>query len=732
SLPVKSANARKVEAHHRTLNKKNRVDSNLLVKHSVSVSKLNNVCAACNKSLSDTSVNVKPHQTKRFKHQPKKEWKPIKRVWKPISKPVTKSKPQWQPTGRHFSLFEKQQVVQIVLWYLDLGCSRHMTGDRARLINFEEKFIGTVHFGNDEYAAIVGYGDYKLGDTIISRVYYVEGLKHNLFSVRQFCDGGLEVAFRQHSCHIRNYDMMDLLKGSRSTNLYSISLEMICCQLLQFLAYKSLFNEVMVIGIVGFVSSEFGTLNELVEKFSQWFNSCCNIQRPLLYHLVASSLFLWAEAVATACYTLNRSLVHTLHGKTYYELLKGKKPNLQYFRVFGSLCYPTNDYDDVGKLKAKADIVQARLLNQMTSVTNSTELELTALQSGRSRSELVKDPEPPSVPPTKKQVDDLFQWFDDDEVVPIPPVVPITPVIVPAAPAPENANGSPSTTVISEGAPAEAGIDFGGNPLLLVARLDAFRLFIAHASASQNMIGFVDPEILACVRPSQGLQGAVSILLVPPDKQANIFYCASRPDIVFAVCMCARYQAKPTEMHLTAIKRIFRYLKGTITWFVFRRDLRALKLKALQMRIIQFPRERFATLLPLLGVKQMSPETLKELLDESVSESHGRTVADSIADMILWNAEERDVVPPGCSIRTVIIDPHRNRGYVTEPERIDKEGNVYRFQEYHTSDEEEEEEEEMSEHPPYNKYGFVVYLSSVVSTARDELKFMRMFRLVLE
>ncbi|GJY50729.1 retrovirus-related pol polyprotein from transposon TNT 1-94 [Tanacetum coccineum] len=160
----------------------------------------------------------------------------------------------------------------------------------------------------------------------------------------------------------------------------------------------------------------------------------------------------WFESVAPSVYNLNRSLVHTLHGKTYYELLKGKKPNLQYFRVFGSLCYPTNDYDDVGKLKAKADIGLAP--QQMTSVPNSTELELTALQSGRSRSALVKDPEPPSVPPTKKQVDDLFQWFDDDEVVPIPPVVPITPVNVPAAPAPENANGSPSTTVISEGAPA--------------------------------------------------------------------------------------------------------------------------------------------------------------------------------------------------------------------------------------------------------------------------------------
>ncbi|GJS42660.1 hypothetical protein Tco_0567703 [Tanacetum coccineum] len=125
SLPVKSANARRVEAHHRTLNKKNRVDSNLLVKHSVSVSKLNNVCAACNKSLvfanhtdclvmCDGSVNVKPHQTKRFKRQPKKEWKPIKRVWQPISKPVANSKPQWKPTGRHFSLFEKYPLTRIM------------------------------------------------------------------------------------------------------------------------------------------------------------------------------------------------------------------------------------------------------------------------------------------------------------------------------------------------------------------------------------------------------------------------------------------------------------------------------------------------------------------------------------------------------------------------------------------------------------------------------------------
>nr|GFD18349.1 integrase, catalytic region, zinc finger, CCHC-type, peptidase aspartic, catalytic [Tanacetum cinerariifolium] len=67
-------------------------------------------------------------------------------------------------------------------------------------------------------------------------------------------------------------------------------------------------------------------------------------------------MLLWAEVVATACYTLNRSLVHTLHGKTYYELIKAKKPNVTYFRVFGSLCFPTNDSDDLDKLTAKADI----------------------------------------------------------------------------------------------------------------------------------------------------------------------------------------------------------------------------------------------------------------------------------------------------------------------------------------------------------------------------------------
>ncbi|GJZ59112.1 retrovirus-related pol polyprotein from transposon TNT 1-94 [Tanacetum coccineum] len=68
-------------------------------------------------------------------------------------------------------------------------------------------------------------------------------------------------------------------------------------------------------------------------------------------------LFLWAKAVATACYTQNRSILRRRHGKISYELLQDRKPDLSYLHVFGALCYPNNDSEDLGKLKAKADIV---------------------------------------------------------------------------------------------------------------------------------------------------------------------------------------------------------------------------------------------------------------------------------------------------------------------------------------------------------------------------------------
>ncbi|GKD72966.1 retrovirus-related pol polyprotein from transposon TNT 1-94 [Tanacetum coccineum] len=100
-----------------------------------------------------------------------------------------------------------------------------MMGQRDKLINFVSKFIGTVRFGNDHFAAIMGYEDLQIRNILISRVYYVEGLGHNLFSVGQFCDSDLEVAFRKHTCFVRNLEGVDLLSGSRGSNLYTISME---------------------------------------------------------------------------------------------------------------------------------------------------------------------------------------------------------------------------------------------------------------------------------------------------------------------------------------------------------------------------------------------------------------------------------------------------------------------------------------------------------------------------
>ncbi|GKB25297.1 hypothetical protein Tco_0864698, partial [Tanacetum coccineum] len=118
----------------------------------------------------------------------------------------------------------KTNVVQIVLYYLDFGCSKHMTEDRSQLTNFVNKFLGIGKFGNDHVAKILGYGDYQIGNVMISRVYYVEGLGHNLFSMGQFCDSNLDVVFRQHTCFIRNLEGVDLLNGSRGNNLYTLSL----------------------------------------------------------------------------------------------------------------------------------------------------------------------------------------------------------------------------------------------------------------------------------------------------------------------------------------------------------------------------------------------------------------------------------------------------------------------------------------------------------------------------
>ncbi|GJS14242.1 retrovirus-related pol polyprotein from transposon TNT 1-94 [Tanacetum coccineum] len=92
--------------------------------------------------------------------------------------------------------------------------------------------------------------------------------------------------------------------------------------------------------------------NGVVERQNR---TLVEVARTMLI-LAKAPLFLWAEAVATACYTQNRSIIRRRHKKTPYELLHDRKPDLSYLHVFGALCYPNNDSEDLGKLQAKSAI----------------------------------------------------------------------------------------------------------------------------------------------------------------------------------------------------------------------------------------------------------------------------------------------------------------------------------------------------------------------------------------
>ncbi|GKD88302.1 retrovirus-related pol polyprotein from transposon TNT 1-94 [Tanacetum coccineum] len=187
------------------LKTKNRVTKPVLnanVQHTVLNANSHLVCSSCNECLLDAIHDLCVSDYIYDMHaRPKSVKSKKKKIWKCTGKIFNTVGYRWIPTGRTFTINGnkcpltritpnskvplKKPVtttvdVQIVLWYLDSGCSKHMTGQRSQLINFFSKFLGTVRFGNDQIAKIMGYGDYQLGNVTISRVYYVEGLGHNL------------------------------------------------------------------------------------------------------------------------------------------------------------------------------------------------------------------------------------------------------------------------------------------------------------------------------------------------------------------------------------------------------------------------------------------------------------------------------------------------------------------------------------------------------------------------
>nr|GEX64549.1 integrase, catalytic region, zinc finger, CCHC-type, peptidase aspartic, catalytic [Tanacetum cinerariifolium] len=308
-------------------------------------------------------------------------------------------------------------VIQICLWCVDSGCSKHMTGNLKLLINFIWKFMGTVRFKNDHVAAILGFG--------------------------QFCDLDLEVAFRRNACFIRNLEGVDLLKGDWSTNLYTINLhtmasvspiclmarasstkswlwhqrlshlnfdiindlarndlasslpkfkyhkEYLCPSCEQgkskrashppklvpnsrqrlHLLHMDLCGPMRISSINGKRSKD--EAPEVIKTFLKRINVL--LQSPVIiirtdngtkfknhmlkeYFDTVGISHQMSSAIATACFTQNSSIIHRRFNKTPYELINSRKPDISFLHVFGAPCYPKNDHEDIGKLGAKGDI----------------------------------------------------------------------------------------------------------------------------------------------------------------------------------------------------------------------------------------------------------------------------------------------------------------------------------------------------------------------------------------
>ncbi|GJT59309.1 integrase, catalytic region, zinc finger, CCHC-type containing protein [Tanacetum coccineum] len=246
-----------------------------------------------------------------------------------------------------------------------------MTGNLSMLRNFIEKFIGIVRFGNDHFPVITRYGDYVQGNLMICHIYYVEGLRHNLFSVGQFCDGDLEVAFRSNTCYVRNLEDDDLLTGSRESNLYTISISELAASSPVCLMSK-VTSTISWLWHQRLSHLNFGTINQLTSKdlvhglpkFKYDKDHLCSAceQGKSKKASFPSQLVPRTKSKLELIYMdlygpmRNRSIIHTRYNKTPYELIRGRKPNVQYFHMFRSLCYPTNDCHDLGKIKPKADI----------------------------------------------------------------------------------------------------------------------------------------------------------------------------------------------------------------------------------------------------------------------------------------------------------------------------------------------------------------------------------------
>nr|GEV09718.1 hypothetical protein [Tanacetum cinerariifolium] len=377
-------------------------------------SNVNFVCATCGKCVLNEkhemcvlkSPNGVNSRTKMLIAVPISTREPKRTIKQSIAKPLRKivasESTNQKPRNTTRKLYE--HLVEIILFIADSGCSKHMTGNLKLLINFVEKFLGTVKFRNDQIAPILGYGDLVQGAVTIKRVYYVEGLNHKLFCVCQFCDADLEVAFRKSTCYIRDLRGNDLLTdhlcsscelGKAKRKSFQLKTIPSSKRRLQLL-HMDLCGPMRVASINGkkyvlvsvddysrytwtyFLRSKDETPEVLIDflrlvqrglhaqvrtvqtdKGTEFLNKTLHAYFAAkgINHQTAAKvlLFFWAEAIATTCFTQNRSLVIPRHEKTPYHIINDRKPSVKFFYIFGSSCYIVRDGENLNKMKKKGD-----------------------------------------------------------------------------------------------------------------------------------------------------------------------------------------------------------------------------------------------------------------------------------------------------------------------------------------------------------------------------------------
>nr|GEU83476.1 retrovirus-related Pol polyprotein from transposon TNT 1-94 [Tanacetum cinerariifolium] len=576
-----------------------------------------------------------------------------------------------------------QKLIEIVLFIVDSGCSKHMTGNLKLLINFVEKFLGTVKFGNDQIAPILGYGDLVQGAVTIKWVYYVEGLNHNLFNVAQFCDGDLEVAFWKSTCYIRDLKGNDLLTGSRGTNLYSITLQdknspnPICLMAkatssqawlwhrrhshLNFDTINLLSKNDIVVGLpkLRFVkdhlcsSCELGKAKrkdgENLDKMKEKGDAC---------------IFVGYSTQSRAYRVFNkrtRVIVETIH-VNFDELPQMASDHVSSDPV-PECQRMALEYDSLSPdPQFQENVTQADKIVVSKSSTVTTADAPNQRQQHTTPLNTHTTPKPtcqvPPHAPTVASIENMYQadmveeyaQVENDEFINIF----CTPVqdrgekstrrqlesdgemcmfaLTVSRTEPKNIKEAMADSAWIEsmqeelhqfdrldGYAQKEGVDFEES-FTPVARLEVVRLFIAYATHKSFTVyqmdvkttflygplkeevyvnqpdGFVDPyhpdkvyrfkkalyglkhaprawyDELSNFLVSKGFSKGIQIhqstrgIFINQAKYAQeiLIKHASRSDIMHATCYCARYQAKPTEKHLTAVKRIFWYLKHTI------------------------------------------------------------------------------------------------------------------------------------------------------------------------